>query len=68
MRRRVFNPVQMNRYEPCVIYLLRHVPLDVLQRVLPNDINAHIKPQYTGLFTPVDNYPPTRHMLDTERW
>src|SRR6185437_1156008 len=50
MRRRVFNLVQMNRYEPCVIYLLRDLLLDVLQRVLPNNIDTHnkVKSLYTG--------------------
>ena len=58
MRRRVFNPVQMNRYEPSVVHLLGDLHLDVLQRFLPNSVNTHnaSKSLYTGLFTPVDNY------------
>ena len=57
VRGRVLDPIQMNRCEPGVIHLLRHLFLNVMESLLPDSIDAHnpIIFLYTGLYTPVDN-------------
>ena len=56
--RRVFNPIEVYRDKPRIKNLLWDLLLDIIKRLLPNIITTHmqLKPLYTGLLTPVDNF------------